>query len=222
MDKQTALQKIKKLLALADPSRGGTASETEAAMAMASKMMRDHDVAMSDVMVAEEDVKVQTSDAKMAASKGNVYKWEKILACVFEQLLDVKVLMVYRPDGAYARYFGAEGDAAVACEMYAVFHEQIKVGARGFKEFTDKRSYCLGYAREIFQRAKELREKRRKSYGGTQALVYVGKKEAAIAKAFAETSSTKERSPRTRVSGAYAAGLVDGSRANLGYERRLR
>ncbi len=222
MDRSQALNKIKKLLALADPSRGGTASEVEAAMQAASRMMREHDVAMSDVAIAEEEIKVETATEKIAASKGNVYKWEKVLVMVFEQLLDVKALMVYRYDGAFVRYFGAESEAAMACEMYSIFHKQIKDGTRLFSEFTEKRSYCLGYALALLERARKEKASRRGQYNGTQALVYVGRKESAVMKAYNAVGSTTEKTKRTHVNSfAFTAGSMAGMQADMGCKRRI-
>ena len=82
------INKIQKLLNLADPPRGGMSGEVETAMAMANNLMLKHNIAMSEVSKSEPEIKIVDQGAKI---QHNPWKWETLLGLVFQPLCDCRM-----------------------------------------------------------------------------------------------------------------------------------
>jgi hypothetical protein len=217
------ISKIKKLLTLADPSRGGTSEEVSTAMAMANKLMAEHNLTMSQVTLTEDQVQVKRAGVQLRARP---YYWEKRLAGVFADLCETRVLYQSAKDLVIMIFIGEEHDVVIAQEMYRIFLKQIDAAARkAFKSFKDQRSFCVGYCTILAHRVHQLKaERNSKATSQSQALVYVGRKEAAITKyiSMLNTAETHRKTTAARVD-SYAAtvGARAGMTADLGTERRL-
>jgi hypothetical protein len=220
MATEQILSKIKKLLALADPTRGGAANEVEVAMAMASRLMAEHDVQAADLVLATDEVKVGPQQLHVAK---RTYKWEKTLMTVMEHLCDVKAYYsqsVWR--GLTITFLGTTTDTQVAVELYQVFRAQVHAGSLQFSLPEDRRGYGLGYVTALSRRARQLKASRQATVVTSTALVYVGKKEAAVMKAFTALGLKTGRSTRSHIGlRGYDQGQADGRRANLTHHRSL-
>lgn len=219
-NKEDVLGKIVKLLALADPSRGGTASEVETAMRLANKLMADYNITMGEV--TKNDAKVEVQEVGIKAPK-TLWKWEKRLAWVFVELCEIQFFMRRSwSSGDILVFVGTPQDVAIATSMYDIFRKQIHSNGRKYPNHADHRSYGEGYVSALHQRAKELHTARAGDPNAGQALIFVGKKTTAIREHLSKYRlHTQTHRKHANVTGAYYDGVRDGNEADIGTKRRL-
>lgn len=217
MDKETAINKIIKLLALADPSRGGMAEEVDTAMQMANKLMKEHNLVMADVTKNEDTFNI--FEFRVKAPK-NLWAWEQRLSIVFEYLCDVKTFVYRRQNTKTIVFVGLETDVNLASTMYNIFRKQIHSNGRKFGNHKDYRSYGEGYVYALVSRAREMKANRYQKTE-TQALVFVGKKESAIQTFYNSLGLKKAKTTQVKVTDAFFKGKMDGNAVDLGLGKNL-
>lgn len=219
-DKDAVLQKVKKLLALAGPTRGGTAAEAGTAMRLATELMQKHNIAMGGALAVEPEVKITDARVKTA---GRVWKREKTLCAVFEYLCDVKAFWRSNPCMNYACYAGTPAGVAMATAMYSIFRSQLHQAKRRFMSSLDQKSCCEGCVNAIYFRAKVMAQQRHAAErsASTQAPVCVGKKQDALMKVWAAMGLRQAKTTKTHVSDACFEGQAGGRKADLGTRMRI-
>ena len=215
------INKIKKLLTLADPSRGGMSGEVETAMAMANNLMLKHNIAMSEVSKSEPEIKIVDQGAKI---QHNPWKWETLLGFVFEYLCDVKMYCRKNHTNTTVCFIGTPSDTAIAIEMYYIFRKQINANRKSqFSTTADQNAYARGYVSAIIMKAKELKAARTNQENKSQALVFVGKKQSLITQYGASLGLITSKPKAQKLNGlAYAIGHMAGQAADLGFQRTLK
>jgi hypothetical protein len=218
MEKEDVIDRIIKLLALADPARGGTAAEVETAMALANKLMATHNISMAEA--TKTDGKIIVGELCVKAPK-NLWQWEQSLGVVFNELCDVKSFIRKYSGQCIMVFVGITEDVAVASAMYNAFRKQIHSNGRKYHNHADHRSYGEGYVNSLYARAKELKENRHPA-SECQALIFVGKKETAIKEYFGGLNLKHSKAKHNaHVTGAYYDGVRDGNTVDLGRNKRL-
>lgn len=241
-DRDKIMDRLKKLFALADPSRGATENEVFVALKRAKELMARHNLSMAQVTkeIKEDKTapKISIIEGEAHTRKGNISlkKYEQWLAHVIDELCDTKHL--YYTVRAVAQRFqkcrlvfvGEQTDCAVAAQMWNIFRTTIHKHARAYcgKGFTPShRSYCEGFVARLYKRSRELKPKDlglTKEEGKSVALVVVNKRDAL--QQWWDSQQFKSKRKSNAQSGkmdydAYDKGYEDGGRMDLGRDNRL-
>lgn len=132
MDRQTALQKIKKCLALATSSN---ANEAGVALRQAQALMRQFGVDEPDLLAME----VNQSDAKSGA-KATPARWEDVLAITVARAFGCKHLFVTTHRGGVWRFIGVGSAAELAGYAMQVLTRQARAARAEY--IRDKLQRC--------------------------------------------------------------------------------
>jgi len=174
MDKQTVLNKIQKLLNLANhPNR--FIEEADTAMAMAHKLLKKHHLTMSQVMVEVDsdgfnsnDDMFQLTEIEAVSYKANkLPKWMATLIMSVNKVTETKTLIkrIDRPGSLYCDlkilYVGDDLDAYTASELFNYLRTTVtKLSSKHVKEVNGKfkqwRSFAEGCSNRLLERAIEL------------------------------------------------------------------
>lgn len=229
MEKEKVLNRIRKLMALADPERGGTSGEVENATKMVSELMAKHNLVMSQVDAHNKEPEINVEE-QTAFTFRKWSRWEIELCAAMRYLCDVEPILskeIALRNGKPGRvlkikFVGERHDVAIAVEMYNILYDKINSGVKRYRVCADRLSYARGFVYEILSRVKKQKENRD---AGT-ALIFVGRK-ALATKNFMDTKYNNLRtSYNKRTNGqktdSYYAGRQDGQRQDLGTTRRLK
>jgi hypothetical protein len=220
------LDKIKKLLTLADPIRGGSAHECDTALRLANDLMKKYNLTMSQVHDKTEKVQVGVKYTARPLGGGN--RWRKALICVFETLCEVQGFTqpdIFNPNITHVFYVGIPQDTILAAEMYSIFTQQIDRNSRHFSSnHYIRRSYAEGYVNSLLGRVRKLKTQRDMENEAGTAIIFVGKKKQAIDTYIKDEFKVKRKKFRPGKgvqNNAYNAGYSDGLDVDLGMDKRL-
>lgn len=213
MGNDSLLQKVKKLLSVSDPANGATTGEIENALSLIDKLMREHNLSMSEVMAAgDENIDVVMNQADYVPTN---FKWHKFVAMGMGKLCECEIVTRSHPTkrGTFFIFVGTKHDTDIAKEMFTEFIGKIHVNARYlYMSRSDQRSYSDGYALQLFVRCEDLAKKKQTECEST-ALIFVGKKSLAIKDYFKEkVPNVRERhaiKPSKKQSRAFIKGAAD-------------
>lgn len=222
--KDEAIRKIKKLMALADPNRGGTSSEVEAALNMIEKLVNENNLIMSEIVLEGDEIEIVRSESVLDSSK--IAVWERLLQQAVAALCDCKsVVRGYQQKRSMKvtglSFIGHVKDVAVAVDLFKIFRTTLQKSSVNFKLAADRRSYCQGYAIALHRRISEMKKQSSSTETG---IVFVGKKQSAISK-FCEKEALKEAEhapPMRPTTGAFMAGFSKGMKDDIGIDKRLK
>lgn len=224
MTQQGLLDRLAKLLALADPKNGGTEAECMLAMERAQKMMKEHNLSVAQA--AYEGGAKKTTEKVNVKAGGIIniagYKWEITLAMAAANLAECKVLITWSgtyPNGRPKKgvYFvGEETDVAVAAAMWDYLYRTAHSLSRRERTATEKRSFLHGFCQRVHARSFHPQ-----GVEPTALVLYRQDKKDAIAQFIGRTRPARQRS--TSVDGAaYHRGSEHGGRVDLGTRNRMK
>jgi hypothetical protein len=165
------LEKVRKIYALSDPSRGTTIHEAEVATSKAKKLMDKYNIALGEVELAPEKGLDQiTIDVVSEEAYGwvNMRDYQKLLGNVVARITYVEsVLRTKAVQVQYAGkmnwttkefvvFIGDPTDVAVACEMYNILIKTLHTSVRleiGPGYGKRQRSYCEGFTLALWEKA---------------------------------------------------------------------
>ncbi len=220
------IEKVRKCLALAH-GKGATEAEAAAALKAAHKLMRKHNLEMSDV----DFKKIEEEGPKKAdTGKPRAYmaSWEMSLARVCDELFETEH---YVNDANYRGwtgsmrnivFIGLGADAAIASEAYKILRKIVqRLGSsRGYKG-SALREYCEGVVMTLNNRAYEMMEKSKEANVKTKAMVVV---KSDIVEKWVEDNiylaSMKTRGASGEA-GTFSQGAQDGNSVNLSFRDSL-
>lgn len=206
MDRERVIERIKKLLKLANDS-GAAPGEIENAMRMAREYMNEFSVAEAELIAGENIIRQDCQ------GKRGWCAWEQRLVNVVCQVCDVKAVFVHKPTGVTIQFVGYPKDIAVATELFPALLASIRACARQqTKTSAENRSFSEGFVAGLNSQLRQQRQ----AQAQTNALVH--RKDLTI-KAWmdANLALTKRRSTATAQvdSNAYARGRELGARVAL-------
>ena len=215
-DKTPIIEKIKKLLALANSS-----NEHEAALAAshAQRLLAEHNLAMADIDAAHKPDKADTMNIKLSKT---LPKWVRYLSAGVSSAFDCQA--VHHPETGRMSFIGIGADVQIAvytftyldttvrklCALYMKYHVNPDAPNR-YREL-HRQSYYLGAVSTINAR---LREQKVQTPITTGALVLV--KEGLIRQAMNEIGNLRTvTSRKSYINGdAYTKGQVDGKHVGI-------
>lgn len=216
MDNSPIIEKIKKLLALADSS-----NEHEAALAAghAQRLLSEHNLAMADIEAAHKPDRADKIDTAVAKS---LPKWLRHLSGGVSSAFDCQA--IHNPAAGRLTFIGVGADVQIAAYTFAYLERTIRTLCSAYiKGHIDsttanrhrelmRQSYYLGAVSTITAR---LREQKTRTPVTSGALVPV--KEGLIRQTLNEIGNVRTmRSRRSYVNGdAYDRGRTDGSEVGL-------
>ncbi|MCG8991481.1 DUF2786 domain-containing protein [Laribacter hongkongensis] len=131
MDKQTAIEKIRKCLALA---KSANEHEAAAALRQAQALMRKYGVQDGDILMAE------VSEAKVkAGAKTKPVKWESQLSTTVADAFGCRKIFVQEWKAGYWTFIGCGPAAEVATYAYTVLMRQLRKARGEFQQTHCKR-----------------------------------------------------------------------------------
>lgn len=207
------VERVRKLLAMADENSNASQGEIENALELARRLMTEHGIAEQEVQV--QDYQPADIDEQVAASKSGYSKWEQRLMRVISRITDVEVILKER-EKVEVVFIGYPHDTAVACELFSSVSKSIRASARahlGKGWNANHRSYAEGFVSGLGAKA------RRWQYNASKETGIVLAKADNIRRYLDDQySSRSSRSRRSRSninSSAYSQGYVDGNATSL-------
>lgn len=232
-EKQKILDKIRKLMGMAERTAG---NEAEAAIAakMAETLLRKHNLSSTDVTIEEaiSDIREDTV-TEFKWTNGSTPEWVRRVAITLAKLYDTHVIPTTATTGNDSHvqklqvnltFVGSELDATVTKEMFLYLYKTIN---RLTEEFwgmqngssnarTIKNSFREGASFAIKARILEIIEEKNKAYTSTGTGLIVVKKDA-IEKYLGRNATYGPNNNKGVVldSNAYHAGIRKGEDINL-------
>lgn len=131
MDKQTAIEKIKKCLAL---SKSANEHEAAAALRQAQALMRKYGVEDGDILMAE------VGEAKVkAGAKTKPVKWESQLSSAVAAAFGCRKIFVQEWKAGYWTFIGCGPAAEIATYAYTVLMRQLRKARSEYQQTHCKR-----------------------------------------------------------------------------------
>lgn len=163
--KEEILEKIRKILAIANGSN--FEDEANTAMGMAKKLMTQYGLDMSDVEIKEDITAGIIEDSP--DRNGKIMAWEKGLATVLQVLCDIKPILIVSGYTAKFKFIGYRDDVYLALEMFNHLATNIQRLARqNYSDCHMRRSYMLGMTMRLVERAQRIQAEAKmqaKKYG---------------------------------------------------------
>lgn len=222
MSKESIIEKIKKLLALAGDN--GSEEEAAAALAMARKWMAEHDVAEEDVIrrAAEEGDRSTDVGEDLFERKGAIQRFDQMMFDVVSIICDVKWYYSNLNRGkqrlrSRIHVYGLKSDVAVAMAL----HRELCATMRALSRFhvgpgwgPSHWSFCKGFVVRLIARARDIKAE----HAPTSSTAIVVAKSTILAK-YRDglvLKKTKTRALEVGDHGAYAKGQLAANNVDLG------
>lgn len=231
MTRDEALDKIRKLLAMANDGRGNV-NEAANAASMASKLMAKFQIDSAETMLGKIDEEELAQEwvraSGHAGAKEHAYRevplWCQWVGVGVAQLFDCKIDLCSKgSEGIGVRYSGFRTDVTVATWMFVYLVDQVNRASEEVSGRSEKANFKKGAGSVLQRRLKELLAERNtefKAAGTGTALVVVNNKLARIQEEFGQQTFKKSNSSITDRD-AYARGMAAGARINLNTNRPL-
>jgi len=216
LDTTPVIDKIKKLLALAD-----SCNEHEAALAAAhaQRLLAAHNLAMADITAADRPEQVDSVETDVARS---LPKWTRHLSAGVSSAFDCKA--IHQPAAGKLTFIGVGADVQVAAYTFTYLDRTVRKLCRGYlKQHAGtaiagrqrelmRHSYYLGAVSTI---TRQLQDQKRQTPVSPGALVPV--KEGLIRKAMEEMGPIRQmHSRRSYINAtAYGQGQTDGQQVSI-------
>lgn len=219
------INKIKKLLALANENSNATEGEIQNALAMAQRLMQKHNIHLSQL--TESEFEKQEADRKSVFRKNGFHKWEKMLSQVVAKATETETFYAGRAlHNMTLNFVGLKVDTICAIELfnYLQFHVNRLGKEHAGGIWSSYRSFCYGCVERLFERVEDEMA-RRKREEKTDCTALVLRKEAKIKKVFeleGIQTEQKKSAPITIDVNSHMAGRVAAEALDIGGKvRRL-
>lgn len=223
-DNDKIIQKIKKLLAMAEHENSNP-NEAARAASMAAKMMAEYQIDRADVIKAELKRGGGVMDSPISDMEYAAWPvWMQGLAICTAQLFECQVTFERGSSGRKKRIklMGYEADVQMVQWMYEYLHDELlrlakkamKTSVSGAHGSTVKASFLTGAVNTIRERFDEIVAERKAAYASSGTSLMVVKQEA-IKEKYGMAKYSK-KSSRTRADrDAYQAGVEAGKNVNI-------
>jgi len=170
------LDKIKKLLNLANPNNNGSEGEMQAAFTLAQKLLKKHHLTMSQITACDDDTTSQAGmfevvESEVAKFAANILpKWMEVLLKSVNTITETKTLIKrsVRQGSTYGNlsivFVGDPLDVSTSVELFLFLKDTVSKLSTAHSNEYDKqhkywRSFADGCATKILERAQELEKK---------------------------------------------------------------
>ena len=229
-----AIDKIRKLLAMANDGRGNE-QEAETAARQAEKMMRAYQVESADIIMKElqtddafdrgvEDVYFGPKDPRYMPSA--VSSWVGVVAIGVGAAFTCKVDTVMTKEGIKVRFSGYSMDVQLARWVFGYLCQTVhRLAVENYKGkgVTTAKAFRSGAGGILQRRLFEIRDARNKENRGDSngtALVLYDKKAQRVAEMYGE-QKTKQNKTNVRDQAAFAHGREAGAKININTNRPI-
>jgi len=226
MTREDAVEKVRKLLRLAR-CKGASENEAAIAMAMAQKMMMEHDI--QDVKDAVEQIAVRGDWKSFKVNQ----KWQSTLLAAVAELYSCKSVFMKR--SGQVRFYGKLSSILVAADTLDWVNDQVndlfKQALKAFqKEIADggkindhahtdfRRSFKEACATRIWQRVAQIIAASRNQIPGHMALIVIDQAKAQADDLIKSDSIKPGRSMKSRYGLGTGAGAKAGDMVKLKHE----
>lgn len=201
LSKDKIIDKVKKLLAVADPKSNTFEAEMENAMRLAKNLMAKYQIEMYEVEAAGGAREVMYEFESKDAYAGSMAGWELYLAPTVDNLCCTKSFRRRQGSRSTIVFCGAKSDCAVAKEMYSILNNVIRERARNYSNpsvnHTAYRSYAEGVVHSLHERSLEEIDLDNNEDHNKYALIVVNKK-TKVEQWMEDTFHTKQSRARSR------------------------
>ncbi len=154
--KEKIISLIKKCLAKGDSEKNDSISEVETALAMANKLMLEHNIAMTDIEFSDGKLKEEIEEEVIR--KGNLKdQWESVLMVVLEKLCSVSTYYKCGPGYQKITFVGTKEDIEIAKTLFKSLQRKIRIMVKF--HMGHKKSYAFGITVALHNKADALLEK---------------------------------------------------------------
>jgi len=230
------VERVLKLFKLGDASRNANEAEVMLAITKARELMAQYDLTQADLEAygSEKAKQVAFTITQSVAytRKGRSFaKYDDYMAWAVNEICGVRHYVQTRfHAGSWVIsrvFYGAEGDVAVANELFVVLLDTLRRHARqtyGSGWSGQHTSYGLGFANRVYQRAKQWNPATALPEAQSTALMRISQEKSTQIERWANTTlqlkKNKARKLRLASYDAYAQGYEDGANVDLGNPRR--
>ncbi len=223
---QEIVDRISKLLRLADSTKNSSINEVNVALEKAHKLMREFNIDMSKVGISTfDDIKTEMQDLH------STYQYVKTLAKAASNLFNCYCYTTKRPGDHKISFVGNPTDIALCIEVFNWLQYKAKTCAKqevGGQFGKRQRAYCDGFADAVGIKSAEMKNKSSltpiSNDDRTYALVVTAKSEA-ITKHLRQTGVHLVKAKARKVSqdySTYSRGYAEGNKVNLtGFRKSL-
>lgn len=222
------IETLKKILAKADPTRGATEAEANAAMAAAQRLAIKHNIDLASVSVDEPGpIKIETDRVDLGADGATRRPHYKPIARCLQNCFDIRVIYC----GPRVVLIGEKTDLAIAQYCWAwlgevfprLYRDYVKergsfIGDKTFDTVVRRRSFYEGLQYGIeTANARARSDAIASSDGQRYAMVLVRKEEVVgqrVTAEFPQLRSMRDRTAGT-LPGAFNHGQAQGSKIKL-------
>ena len=206
--------KIAKLLATGQDDRGNE-SESETAMRLAEKLMRKHNISLSEVMERTGKLPDFELGIKNIRIGKNIPKWLSIMSSGIGLFTDTRASLIHFGSYNYVRFSGELNDLEYAEFLFHHLQSHCNKEAKSAKLGRSlSNSFRIGYAAKIQSRMTQYRNERSAVKSGGTALAVINHKLQLVEQKYGQQHY---RSSSIKLdTGAYAQGKAAGDRATFG------
>jgi hypothetical protein len=233
MAREKAVDKIRKLLAMANDGRGNE-QEAETAARQAEKMMRAYQIDAAECIMKE----LETADAFDRGVEAAYFGptdprhvpakasgWVGVIAFGVAQAFTCKVDTVMTPHGVKVRFSGFAMDVQLARWVYSYLCQTVyRLSVQNYKGMgaTPAKAFRSGAAGTLQRRLFEIRDSRNTENraGNGTALVLYDRKAQRVEEMFG-AQKTKQSKATVRDQAAYAHGREEGGKINISTNRPI-
>jgi hypothetical protein len=245
LDRDQIVDRIQKLLRLADQSKNPTA-EAVLALAKAQQMMDEHNISSAEVAETQENGSLKLDlDMYYGEAHGytaeNVRQYLQLIGQSCEKLTTTRVLCnrraedvkyggrISRRTRSYVMFLGHRPDVEVACELFRYLMKSCHTEAKhlyGNGYSNRHRAFGEGFALAVWKRVNQIHAQRNPSPESDTLALVVRSKTDTITKWMADNMKIQPppeggENHRATPETARAFGYVHGRSVDLGTERRL-
>lgn len=217
---ETALDRIKKLLAHSESARGlGSVAEAEAFAAKAADIALQHKLSLDAIEFADEEAAdpigkelVNTAELKGDKRTRNRSAWQQELLAVLARNNSCRIVVMTGSKTCYL--IGSSADREIVKYLYAVLAREAERLAR--RGGWSKRDFLLGFVRGVSEKLYAQRKSTLAEAGST-ALVRVEQHDLAVERWMRESLNLRASAGLggARDGASYHAGKAAGANANL-------
>jgi hypothetical protein len=183
-------------------------------------MMAKYNISLSDVEV--ESVKNEEIGDVRSPEKSTRQTWEMVLAEASAKLFDAELICNKKGSNLYHYQFvGIKTDAEMACEVYVILSNMAKKLSLPYAKVssTHRNSFCLGFARAIYVKAKDKPEA---AEANCHKLAVIKDKIVKdMLKERTNGKTIKFKSPSSFDASAYQDGLTSGEKTDVNFKNAL-
>ena len=219
MDREKALGKIKKLMAMAAPDSGASESEVESALRQAEFLMEKFAIDMAEALTQGQKPTFDWQQDCTYFGQGNktLPLWYQWMAVAVAKFTDTIVVVTRDPEaGAGVMYRGHSDDVVFATWLIDSLKDQLRRATRDAKcgSPENRETFRKAFARGVLVKINDLRAKRDQKIPGN-ALIVVNTK---IVERDAHFGGAKYRTSKSRATGdheSYNKGFNAGKNASI-------